>query len=78
MVKEHTLSKEEWNDVAEHIEVMGSIYEGVLLQLNMDGLGTQDADELKGDIMAAVAAIKYVAEFAADKCVFVGIQSDIE
>ena len=42
-----------------------------LRNMNRDGRGQEDADDLMADIMLACAAIGYVAEFAVDKCRFI-------
>lgn len=42
-----------------------------LRNMNRDGRGQEDADDLMADIMLACTAIGYVAEFAVDKCRFI-------
>lgn len=71
MEKTMTLSKQEWKELAERIEAMGNIFQDILIKQNHEGLGKQDADECEADIICALSAINYVAEFASDKCVFV-------
>lgn len=44
---------------------------GGLRNMNRDGRGQEDADDLMADIMLACTAIGYVAEFAADQCRFI-------
>ena len=65
-----TLTKEQWEDVAYRIGELGNIYSVLLRQKNFEGQGEQDARDLQADITCAVSAIKYVANFAADKCIF--------
>ena len=69
-----TLSKEEWEQIADSMLELGSIFATVLRRQNCEGTGEQDASELEADVICAVAAIKYVAEFAADKCVFAAMK----
>lgn len=73
-----TLSKEEWEQIADSVLELGSIFATMLRQQNYEGVGEQDASELEADIICAAAAIKYVAEFAADKCVFAAMKGSSE
>jgi hypothetical protein len=65
-----TLTKEQWEDIAYAVAELGNQFAIMLRRQNYEGQGEQDARELQADIICAVSAIKYVAEFAADKCVF--------
>lgn len=69
-----TLSKEDWERIANSMLELGNVFAIMLRQQNYEGKGEQDASELEADIICAVAAIKYVAEFAADKCVFAAMK----
>ena len=65
-----SLSKEDWERIADAMLELGQQFAIMLRRKNFEGQGEQDARELEADIICAVSAIKYVAEFAADKCVF--------
>lgn len=70
MIKTTTLDKEQWLDIADCIFELGEKFAIMIRRENYEGQGEQDARELQADILCAVTAIKYVAEFASDKCVF--------
>lgn len=69
--QEDTLSEEEWKEIACVINELGERCAMLLRRANYKGEGEQDACALQQDIALAVIAIKYVAEFASDKCIFV-------
>ena len=65
-----TLSKQEWLDLAERMTEAGRYMQAILLRINGDGRGVEDANDCGADFACAIAAIHYVAQFAPDKCVF--------
>lgn len=70
MIKTTTLDKERWLDIADYVLEIGATFAIILRRENYEGKGEHDARELQADMMCAAAAIRYVAEFASDKCVF--------
>lgn len=68
-----TLTKQEWKELADRIGTMGVYFQEALIQRNYEGKGQEDARECALDMMCVLAALNYVAEFAADKCVFMGV-----
>ena len=68
--KKVTIDKDDWERIADAMLELGQQFAIMLRRKNFEGQGEQDARELEADIICAVSAIKYVAEFAADKCVF--------
>lgn len=73
-MKRATLTKKQWIQVAENIGTVAQHLATILIDANADGVGKKDAEEMQADMMAAYTAVMYVAEFAADKCVFVGVK----
>lgn len=71
MTQTMTLTKEEWKNVADNVARLGQIFQQIMTNIDLDGKGQEYAQECEGDIIFAVTAINYVAEYAADKCVFV-------
>lgn len=69
-IKTHIIDKERWLEVAENIAELGNMCAASLRRENYEGQGEQDAKELEADIFLATLAVRYVAEFARDKCVF--------
>lgn len=63
----------EWRELvaAENLHEFGQAMARNLRNMNRDGRGQEDADDLMADIMLACTAIGYVAEFAVDKCRFI-------
>lgn len=68
-----TLTKEEWNDLIDRLTEATDLFGQMLRRINNDGMGEQDEKEWKTDMLLAITAVSYVANFAADKCVFVGV-----
>lgn len=64
----YTLPKERWVEAAENVLEMGNQIAALLLRRNADGMGKQDAEEWTADVLLAYTALRYVAEFATDKC----------
>lgn len=73
-MKRVTLTKKQWLQVADNIGTVAKHLAKALIDMNVDGVGKEDAEEMQADMMAAYTAVMYVAEFAADKCVFVGVK----
>lgn len=69
----YTVEKDRWLEAAEDLEQLGHILAANFLRENHDGRGKEDADDVMADITLACVAIRYVAEFAADKCKFIPI-----
>ena len=69
----YDLSKERWNEAAENMEAVAPLIAKWLEKQNFEGRGKEDASEFMADAQLAIVALKYVAEFAADKCRFVPI-----
>lgn len=67
----YTVEKERWLAASENLHEFGQIMARNLRNMNRDGRGQEDADDLMADIMLACTAIGYVAEFAVDKCRFI-------
>lgn len=70
------LTKAEWLEVKAVIQTIGTMLSTSLLAANCENQGQQDFEQCRADFAAAVAAIEYVAEFAADKCRFIPIPED--
>lgn len=73
-MKTTTLSKQDWLELAERILTAGNLMSVVVTQINGDGMGREDANDCLADFACAVAAIRYVAEYAPDKCVFAALE----
>lgn len=71
----YTLPKERWVEAAENVQEMGNQIAAILLKRNADGMGKQDAEEWLADVLLAYTALRYVAEFATDKCRMVTLPS---
>lgn len=64
----YALPKEKWEKAADNLEQVGKIMAMWFLKKNFDSRGQEDADEWMADVTLACTALRYVAEFAADKC----------
>lgn len=64
----YAMPKERWNEVAENLMQIGLIVAKDLRVINFKGRGKEDADRWMADVTLACTALRYVAEFAADKC----------
>lgn len=71
-MKKVTLTKQQWLQVAKNIGTIASLFAEGLIEANVEGEGQEDAEAMQADMIAAYTAVMYVAQFAADKCVFVG------
>lgn len=70
----YALPKEEWEKASDNLEQVGKIMAMWLLKKNFEGRGKEDAEEWMSDVTLACAALRYVAEFAADKCRMIPVQ----
>ena len=64
----YALPKERWNEAAENLMQAGLMFAKYFQVKNFEGRGQDDADEWMADVTLACTALRYVAEFAADKC----------
>ena len=64
----YALPKETWEAAADRLEEAGKLIAMWFLKENFEGRGQEDAEAWLADAMLAVTALRYVAEFAADKC----------
>ena len=69
----YTVEKERWMEAAENLHEFGQAMARNLRNMNRDGRGQEDADDLMADISLAALALNYVAEFATDKCRFIAV-----
>lgn len=72
----YTVEKERWLAASENLHEFGQIMARNLRNMNRDGRGQEDADDLTADILLACTAIGYVAEFATDKCRFMPVRGN--
>lgn len=66
-----SLPPERWKDAADNLEAVFPIMAQVLLKLNGDGMGKQDAQDFMNDAQLSLIALRYVAEFASENCRFI-------
>lgn len=71
----YALPKERWNEAAENLIQAGLLVATDLRTMNFEGRGKEDADEWMADVTLACTALRYVAEFAADKCRMIPVPS---
>ena len=64
----YALPKERWNEAAENLMQVGLLVATDLRTMKFEGRGKEYADEWMADVTLACTALRYVAEFAADKC----------
>lgn len=64
----YAMPKEKWEKAADNLEQVGKIMAMWLLKKNFDGRGQEDADDFLADITLASVAMRYVANFATEKC----------
>ena len=64
----YELPKERWNEAADNLMEAGKLLAGWFRVRNFEGRGQEDADEFMADVILACTALRYVAEFASDKC----------
>lgn len=70
-----TLTREEWKEKAKLLMVVADALDGMMSEID-DSSDRENAAQFRADLFCAVTAMNYVAEFAADKCVFVGVTDD--
>lgn len=68
-----TLTPQEWKDLGARMAEMSNVFGEWLRMKNYEGMGETDKAEYQADMTCAIAAVFYVAEFAADKCQFATI-----
>lgn len=73
----YALPKERWNEAAENLMQVGLAVATKLRTMNFKGRGKEDADEWMADVTLACTALRYVAEFAADKCRMIPVPDPI-
>lgn len=64
----YALPKETWVAVASNLEEVGKLIAMWFLKENFEGRGEEDAEAWLADVALACTALRYVAEFAVDKC----------
>ena len=64
----YAMPKERWNEAAENLMQVGLLFATYSRVQNYEGRGKEAADEWMADVTLACTALRYVAEFAADKC----------
>lgn len=67
------LPKEVWLSVAKDLEFISVHGAAFMKAINFQSQGDGDADDWQTDMMLAITAVRYVAEFARDKCRIVAI-----
>lgn len=71
----YALPKERWNEAAENLMQEGLLIAKSFRAMNFEGCGKEAADEWMADVALACTALRYVAEFAADKCRMIPVQN---
>lgn len=64
----YALPKEKWEKAADNLEQVGKIMAMWFLKKNFDGRGQEDAEDILADITLASVAMRYVANYATEKC----------
>ena len=64
----YALPKEKWEEAADNLEQVGKVMAMWLLKKNFDGRGEEDAADFLADITLASVAMRYVANYATEKC----------
>ena len=67
------LPKERWERAKDSVAQLAEIIAPWLLTLNHDGMGKEDAEAVRADLLLAAVALNYVAECAVDKCRFIPV-----
>lgn len=68
-----TLTREQWLETTENVQ---EIFTMLLNALKHNGASETDVQEFTADVTCALTAMRYVAEFASDKCVFAAINKE--
>ena len=76
MSKAITLSTTQWQQAAERITRAAMPLATIIRSIDHDGLGESDAIDFENDMMMAATAMTFVAEFAADRCLFAAFRGD--
>ena len=71
----YALPKEKWEKAADNLEQVGKIMAMWLLKKNFDGRGQEDAEDFLADITLASVAMRYVANYATEKCRMIPVQN---
>lgn len=69
----YALPKEKWEQAADNLEQVGKLTAMWLLKKNIDGRGKEDAEDFLADITLASVAMRYVANFATEKCRMISV-----
>lgn len=69
----YALPKERLNEAAENLMKVGLLVATELRSINFGGHRNEVADEWVADVTLACAVLRYVAEFAADKCLIIPV-----
>lgn len=64
------LPPERWIEASENMIEVFNLVENYLRKANKGGMGKQAAMEFHDDASLAIVAMRYVAQFATDKCRF--------
>lgn len=64
----YALPKEKWEEAADNLEQVGKVMAMWFLKKNFDGRGEEDAADFLADITLASVAMRYVANYATEKC----------
>lgn len=73
----YALPKEKWEKAADNLEQVGKIMAMWLLKKNFDGRGQEDAEYFLADITLASVAMRYVANYATEKCRMIPVPDPI-
>ena len=65
------LTPDQWQYFIDIVETSAPVLANALLQINHEGMGKEDHDDYLAGMHVAIAAMRYVKEFAADKVNFV-------
>ena len=68
-----TLTKGQWQEYIDEIQTAAPIVAEFLEKLNFEGRGREDREAYLASMAAAISAMAYVSEFAADKVAFMPI-----
>lgn len=69
-----SLPPECWRDAADNLEQVFPVFARILMQINGDGMGKEDARDFMDDAQLALIALRYVAECASEKCRFIPVE----
>lgn len=69
-----SLPPDRWREAADHLEEAFPLMANILLRINGDGMGKEDAQDFMNDAQLALVALRYVAEFASENCRFIPVE----